>query len=201
MLRSASAGIKVPGVLVPKTMHNEGNYIISLGNLCRWLGQQAENLGVEIYPGFAAAEILFHEDGRVKGIATGDAGISAAGEHKDSYTPGMELHAKYTLFAEGCRGHLGKQLIKRFGLDTGRGTQHYGHRHQGIVGNQAREAPSRAGDPQRRLAARGERRARRRIPLSPREQPGRARADHRSVLQQSASSARSRNSSATSSIR
>jgi electron-transferring-flavoprotein dehydrogenase len=126
VLRSASAGIKVPGVLVPKTMHNEGNYIISLGNLCRWLAGQAENLGVEIYPGFAAAEILFHEDGRVKGIATGDAGISASGEHKDSYTPGMELHAKYTLFAEGCRGHLGKQLIKRCGLDTGRGTQHYG---------------------------------------------------------------------------
>ena len=126
VLRNASAGIKVPGMLVPKTMHNEGNYIISLGNLCRWLAGQAENLGVEIYPGFAAAEILFHEDGRVKGIATGDAGISASGEHKDSYTPGMELHAKYTLFAEGCRGHLGKQLIKRFGLDTGRGTQHYG---------------------------------------------------------------------------
>ena len=126
VLRNASSGIKVPGMLVPKTMHNEGNYIISLGNLCRWLGQQAENLGVEIYPGFAAAEVLYHEDGRVKGIATGDAGVSASGEHKDSYTPGMELHAKYTLFAEGCRGHLGKQLIKRFGLDTGRGTQHYG---------------------------------------------------------------------------
>ncbi|MBP9036098.1 MAG: electron transfer flavoprotein-ubiquinone oxidoreductase, partial [Pseudomonadales bacterium] len=126
VLRNASAGMRVPGMLVPKTMHNEGNYIISLGNLCRWLGQQAENLGVEIYPGFAAAEILFHEDGRVKGIATGDAGISASGEHKDSYTPGMELHAKYTLFAEGCRGHLGKQLLKRFGLDVGRGTQHYG---------------------------------------------------------------------------
>ena len=126
VLRSASAGIKVPGVLVPKTMHNEGNYIISLGNLCRWLGEQAEGLGVEIYPGFAAAEVLFHDDGRVKGIATGDAGISASGEHKDSYTPGMELHAKYTLFAEGCRGHLGKQLIARFGLDNGRGAQHYG---------------------------------------------------------------------------
>jgi len=126
VLRSESAGIKVPGLLAPKTMHNAGNYIISLGNLCRWLGQQAENLGVEIYPGFAAAEVLFHEDGRVKGIATGDAGVSASGEHKDSYTPGMELHAKYTLFAEGCRGHLGKQLIRRFGLDAGRGTQHYG---------------------------------------------------------------------------
>jgi electron-transferring-flavoprotein dehydrogenase len=126
VLRNERAGIKVPGMLVPKTMHNEGNYIISLGSLCRWLGQQAENLGVEIYPGFAAAEVLFHDDGRVKGIATGDAGISASGEHKDSYTPGMELHAKYTLFAEGCRGHLGKELIARFALAAGRGAQHYG---------------------------------------------------------------------------
>jgi electron-transferring-flavoprotein dehydrogenase len=126
VLRNERAGLKVPGFMVPKTMHNEGNYIISLGSLCRWLGQQAENLGVEIYPGFAAAEVLFHEDGRVKGVATGDAGISAAGEQKDSYTPGMELHAKYTLFAEGCRGHLGKQLIARFRLDGGRGAQHYG---------------------------------------------------------------------------
>ncbi|MFM7272390.1 MAG: electron transfer flavoprotein-ubiquinone oxidoreductase, partial [Gammaproteobacteria bacterium] len=108
------------------TMHNEGNYIISLGNLCRWLAQQAEGLGAEIYPGFAAAEILFHEDGRVKGIATGDAGVGADGTQKDSFTPGMELHAKYTLFAEGCRGHLGKQLIARYKLDAGRDPQHYG---------------------------------------------------------------------------
>ena len=126
VLRNEQKAIRVPGALIPKTMHNEGNYIISLGNLCRWLGEQAEGLGVEIYPGFTAAEVLFHDDGRVKGIATGDAGISASGEHKDSYTPGMELHAKYTLFAEGCRGHLGKQLIARFGLDNGRGAQHYG---------------------------------------------------------------------------
>ncbi len=126
VLRNEQKALRVPGALIPKTMHNEGNYIISLGNLCRWLGEQAEGLGVEIYPGFAAAEVLFHDDGRVKGIATGDAGISASGEHKDSYTPGMELHAKYTLFAEGCRGHLGKQLIERFGLDNGRGVQHYG---------------------------------------------------------------------------
>ncbi|MCG3170343.1 MAG: Electron transfer flavoprotein-ubiquinone oxidoreductase [Pseudomonadales bacterium] len=126
VLRDEQKSVRVPGALIPKTMHNEGNYIISLGNLCRWLGQQAENLGVEIYPGFAAAEVLFHDDGRVKGVATGDAGVSASGEHKDSYTQGMELHAKYTLFAEGCRGHLGKQLIERFGLDKGRGTQHYG---------------------------------------------------------------------------
>jgi len=126
VLRNEGTGIRIPGMMVPKTMHNEGNYIISLGSLCRWLAQQAENLGVEIYPGFAAAEILFHEDGRVKGIATGDAGISVSGAHKDNYTPGMELHAKYTLFAEGCRGHLGKQLIARFRLDAGRGAQHYG---------------------------------------------------------------------------
>jgi electron-transferring-flavoprotein dehydrogenase len=120
------SGIRVPGVFAPKTMHNEGSYIISLGSLCRWLADQAQEMGAEIYPGFAAAEILFHEDGRVKGIATGDMGIGRNGEHKDSYQPGMELHAKYTIFAEGCRGHLGKQLIKHFKLDAGRDPQHYG---------------------------------------------------------------------------
>ncbi|MEE4659969.1 MAG: electron transfer flavoprotein-ubiquinone oxidoreductase, partial [Halieaceae bacterium] len=92
----------------------------------RWLAEQAEGLGVEVYPGFAAAEVLFHEDGRVKGVATGDMGVSADGEHKDSYMPGMELHAKYTLFAEGCRGHLGKQLISHFALDAQSDPQHYG---------------------------------------------------------------------------
>jgi electron-transferring-flavoprotein dehydrogenase len=126
VLRDGQSGLRVPGALVPKPMHNDGNYIISLGNLCRWLGQQAEALGADIYPGFAAAEILYHDDGRVKGIATGDAGIGANGERKDTYTPGMELHAKYTLFAEGCRGHLGKQLIARYRLDAGRDPQHYG---------------------------------------------------------------------------
>jgi len=126
VLRSAQSGIRVPGLFVPKTMHNEGNYVISLGNLCRWLATQAEALGVEIFPGFAAAEVLFNDDGSVKGIATGDMGIGVHGEHKDSYTPGMELHAKYTLFAEGCRGHLGKQLIARFDLAAGKDPQHYG---------------------------------------------------------------------------
>ncbi|MBK7728834.1 MAG: electron transfer flavoprotein-ubiquinone oxidoreductase [Gammaproteobacteria bacterium] len=126
VLLNENKSLQVPGFMVPSTMHNEGNYIVSLGSLCRWLGQQAENLGAEIYPGFAAAEILFHEDGRVKGIATGDSGVSASGEHKDSFTAGMELHAKYTLFAEGCRGSLGKQLIARFKLDAGRNPQHYG---------------------------------------------------------------------------
>jgi electron-transferring-flavoprotein dehydrogenase len=123
---SATGAIKLPNFLIPKPTHNEGNYIVSMGNVCRWLAEQAEALGVEVYPGFAASEVLYHEDGRVKGIATGDMGISASGEQKDSYMPGMELHAKYTLFAEGCRGHLGKQLIKQFDLDAGKDPQHYG---------------------------------------------------------------------------
>lgn len=123
---SATGAIKLPNFLIPKPTHNKGNYIVSMGNVCRWLAEQAEGLGVEVYPGFAAAEVLFNEDGSVKGIATGDMGISAEGEKKDSYMPGMELHAKYTLFAEGCRGHLGKQLIQRFGLDDDKSPQHYG---------------------------------------------------------------------------
>jgi electron-transferring-flavoprotein dehydrogenase len=123
---SEKSAIKVPSLFIPKPMHNEGNFIVAMGNVCRWLAEQAEELGVEVYPGFAAAEVLYHEDGRVKGIATGDMGISATGEHKGSYTPGMELHAKYTLFAEGCRGHLGKQLIQKFSLDAGKDPQHYG---------------------------------------------------------------------------
>ena len=126
LLSSDSKGIKIPNMLVPKTMHNEGNYIVSLGNVCRWLGEQAEQLGVEIFPGFAAAETIYHEDGAVKGILIGDMGISEAGEEKDSYMPGMELHAKYTIFAEGCRGHLGKELQQRFNLNEGRSPQHYG---------------------------------------------------------------------------
>ncbi len=123
---SQKSAIRLPNFLIPKPTHNEGNYIVSMGNVCRWLAQQAEGLGVEVYPGFAAAEVLYHADGRVKGIATGDMGVSASGEHKSSYMPGMELHAKYTLFAEGCRGHLGKQLIKNFALDAGKDPQHYG---------------------------------------------------------------------------
>jgi electron-transferring-flavoprotein dehydrogenase len=122
----AESAIRLPNFAIPKPTHNEGNYIVSMGNVCRWLAEQAENLGVEVYPGFAASEVLYAEDGSVKGIATGDMGISAEGEQKDSYMRGMELHARYTLFAEGCRGHLGKQLIKQFGLDEGKDPQHYG---------------------------------------------------------------------------
>ncbi|MBB6521524.1 electron transfer flavoprotein-ubiquinone oxidoreductase [Pseudoteredinibacter isoporae] len=126
MLRNGDSGIKIPNFFTPKTMHNEGNYIISLGNLCRWLSEQAEAMGVEIFPGFAAAEVVYHEDGSVKGIATGDMGIGLDGQQKDSYMPGMELHGKYTLFTEGCRGQLGKQLIAKFELDKGVEPQHYG---------------------------------------------------------------------------
>ncbi|NMX54746.1 electron transfer flavoprotein-ubiquinone oxidoreductase [Pseudomonas sp. WS 5146] len=127
VLRSPEASTKVPDFFVPKTMHNEGNYIISLGNLCRWLAQQAESLGVEVYPGFAAQEALFDENGVVRGIITGDLGVDREGHPKEGvYTPGMELRGKYTLFAEGCRGHIGKQLIQRFNLDSDADAQHYG---------------------------------------------------------------------------
>lgn len=120
-----STAIPVPVMFAPG-MKNHGNYVISLGNVCRWLAEQAEGLGVEIYPGFAAAEVLYHEDGSVKGIATGDMGVSESGEQKDSYMLGMELHAKYTVFAEGCRGHLGKQIIAQYELDKDSEDQHYG---------------------------------------------------------------------------
>ena len=123
---SDNGAVKLPSFLLPPPVHNHGNYIVSMGNVCRWLAEQAENLGVEVYPGFAAAEVLFHEDGSVKGIATGDMGLNAEGEPKDGHERGMELHARYTLFAEGCRGHLGKELIAHFGLDEGKDPQHYG---------------------------------------------------------------------------
>ncbi|MBR9912137.1 MAG: electron transfer flavoprotein-ubiquinone oxidoreductase [Gammaproteobacteria bacterium] len=126
VLKNAEKAQKVPNLFVPKTMHNHGNYIISLGNLCRWLAEQAEALGVEVYPCFAASEVLYNDDGSVKGIATGDMGVGVNGEHKDTYTQGMELHGKYTIFAEGCRGHLGKQLIAKFDLAAGKEPQHYG---------------------------------------------------------------------------
>ncbi|MGH1431506.1 MAG: electron transfer flavoprotein-ubiquinone oxidoreductase [Neptuniibacter sp.] len=126
LLKNEEKSVQVPNAFVPKTMHNQGNYIVSLGNVCRWLAEQAEQLGVEIFPGFAAAEVLYNDDGSVKGIATGDMGISEAGEQKDSYMPGMELHAKYTIFSEGCRGHLGKELIEKFELDSEADAQHYG---------------------------------------------------------------------------
>ena len=115
-----------PTWLLPKVQQNHKNYIISLANLCRWLAEQAEALGVEIFPGFPASEILYNEDGSVKGVITQDMGLDKEGNKKDGYEPGMELHAKVTVFAEGCRGHLGKQLIKKFDLDNGKDPQQYG---------------------------------------------------------------------------
>lgn len=120
---SQTGKLGTPQFLIPKSLHNEGNYVISLGNVVRWLGQQAEALGVEIFPGFSAAEVLYNEDGSVKGVATGNLGIGKDGQPSDSFQLGMELHGKYTIFAEGSRGHLGRQLIEKFKLDAGKDPQ------------------------------------------------------------------------------
>jgi electron-transferring-flavoprotein dehydrogenase len=125
-LKSPGTASKMPNALVPKPMHNHGNYIVSLGNVCRWLAEQAESLGVEIFPGFPAAQLVYGDNGEVKGVITGDMGLDGSGEQKDGFEPGMELLGKYTLFAEGCRGHLGKELMGKFDLNAESGTQHYG---------------------------------------------------------------------------
>ena len=126
MVLTTDKAYRIPNALLPRLMDNHGNYIASLGNVCRWLGTQAEALGVEIYPGFAAAEVLFDERGAVAGVATGDVGIAKDGSHKPDYQPGMELRAKYMLFAEGCRGSLSQELMKRFNLRDGVDPQKYG---------------------------------------------------------------------------
>ncbi|MDV2857102.1 electron transfer flavoprotein-ubiquinone oxidoreductase [Oceanimonas sp. CAM02] len=125
MLSSEQGGLELPPLLVPRSLHNKGSYIVSLGKLCRWLARQAEELGVAIFPGFAAAGALFDKQGAVCGVLTGDMGVAADGSARAGHMPGMELHAKYTLFAEGSRGHIGKSLIDRFALDRGRDPQHY----------------------------------------------------------------------------
>jgi electron-transferring-flavoprotein dehydrogenase len=126
MILTEKSSYRLPTFVLPKCFQNHGNYVISLGNVVRWLGQQAESAGVEIFPGFAAAEVLYREDGSVKGVATGDMGIGKDGKNTDAYQPGMELHAKYTFFAEGCRGNLGKQLQEKFHLRDGVDPQVYG---------------------------------------------------------------------------
>ena len=125
-IMSKTGKFNLPHILTPGFMHNKGTYTGSLGNMCRWLGQQAENLGVEIFPGFAAAEILYNDDGSVKGVATGDMGVAADGSHKADYMRGMEIHAKYTFFAEGARGSLTKELKPKFALDADCEPQVYG---------------------------------------------------------------------------
>ncbi len=121
-----SGSLRIPNFVIPPLMHNPGNYIVSLGNVCRWLATQAEALGVEIYPGFPAADIAYGDKGEVKGVITGDMGVARDGHHKDSYTPGMALLGKYTLFAEGARGSLTKRLIAKFDLSAGRDPQKFG---------------------------------------------------------------------------
>jgi electron-transferring-flavoprotein dehydrogenase len=126
LMTTETGATRVPNFTLPPCFHNDGNYIISLGNFTRWLGEQAEALGVEIFPGFTAAEVLYNENGAVQGVATGNMGIGKDGEPTDNFQLGMELHAKYTVFAEGARGHLGKQVISRFKLDEGKDPQSYG---------------------------------------------------------------------------
>jgi len=123
---SSARAVRLPNLMLPPLMNNHGNYIVSLGNVCRWLATKAEAMGVEIYPGFAAAELLLDDNGAVAGVATGDMGVAKDGHHKDSFTRGMELRAKYTLFAEGARGNLSKTLLQRFGLGEGREPQKFG---------------------------------------------------------------------------
>src|SRR5438874_2794163 len=113
-----SGGIRLPNFLMPPLMSNHGNFVVSLGNVCRWLARKAGALGIEIYPGFAAAEVLYDSNGAVRGVATGDMGVAKDGHHKNPFTPGMELHPKYTLSAEGARGSLSKRLIARYPLDA-----------------------------------------------------------------------------------
>ncbi len=124
-LTNETGGFKTPGAFIPNNFHNDGAYVISLGNVVRWLAQQAENLGVEIFPGFAAAEVLYNDDGSVKGVATGNLGINKQGEPTENFQLGMELLAKYTVFAEGARGHLGKRLIDKFKLAEGKAPQSF----------------------------------------------------------------------------
>ena len=121
-----AGSVRLPNLLMPPLMNNHGNFIVSLGDVCRWLASKAEALGVEIYPGFAAAEVLYGANGEVTGVATGDMGVGRDGQRKDAFTRGMELKAKYTLFAEGARGSLTKTLLARFGLEQGREPPKFG---------------------------------------------------------------------------
>src|SRR3954447_21585407 len=122
----AAGAIRLPNVMMPPLMSNHGNFVVSLGNVCRWLAAKAEALDVQVFPGFAASEVLYGDGGAVVGVATGDMGIAKDGQHKDSFTRGVELRAKYTLLAEGARGNLTKMLLKRFNLEADREPQKFG---------------------------------------------------------------------------
>ena len=151
---SAGGALRLPNFMMPPLMSNHGNFIVSLGSVCRWLATKAEGLGVEIYPGFAAAEVLYDANGAVAGVATGDMGVGKNGEPKDSFTRGMELRAKYTLFAEGARGNLGKQLIAKFGLGERARAAEIRAGAEGALAGRAGETPQGSGAAHLRLAAR-----------------------------------------------
>ncbi len=183
---TAGMAIPLPGFAMPPLMDNHHCYIGSLGNVCRWLARKAEALGVEIYPGFAAAEVLYDEKGAVRGIATGDMGVAKDGSHKSSYTRGMELLGKYTLFAEGARGSLTKQLIAKFALDANSEPAEIRHRSQGSLADRSLQAPEGPDPAFVRLAAEQFNR-RRLVPLSLRRQPGGGRFRRASQLRRSLS--------------
>ena len=197
---SQSRAVRLPNLMMPPLMSNHGNYVVSLGNVCRWLATKAEALGVEIYPGFAAAEVLFDGNGAVAGVATGDMGLAKDGHHKDSFTRGMELRAKYTLFAEGARGSLSKTLLQRFGLGDGREPQKFGLGLKELWQVAPDKHRPRPGAAHLRLAARQPHR-RRLVPLSFRRQSRFGRLRRPSQLRESRISRRSRNSSASRPIR
>ncbi len=178
LLLTPKHAVRLPA---PPQMHNKGNYIISAGNLCRWLASQAEALGVEIFPGFAAAEVLYDEAGAVRGVATGDMGIGKDGQPTENYQPGVELLARQTFFAEGCRGSLTQDSVRAFRAECRKRSADLRHRHQGIVGSRSGAAPPGPGDPHGGLAARfGD--LRRLVPLSPGRQPGVCGIRHRARL-------------------
>ncbi len=174
----------LPHIIQPPFMSNDGNYTGSLGNLCRWLAEKAEELEIEIFPGFPASEILYDDQGRVMGVATGDMGVAKDGSHKGDYQPGMELHGKYTVFCEGARGHLTKQLKAQFNLEADCEPQIYGLGIKELWDIDPGLASSRPRDPHAGLADVRKRQLGRRLPVSSGEQPGRARLCHRARLQE-----------------
>ncbi len=184
MFLTQTGALRTPGWMLPACFQNHGNYVISLANVARWLGQQAEALGVEIFPGFAAAEVLYNGDGSVKGVATGDMGIGRDGKKTDAYQEGMELHAKYTFFAEGCAANLGKAARGEIRAEERRRPAGLRPRREGALGNRAGQAQGRARRAYRRLAPRA-RHLRRLVPVPPRKQPGRRRVRRRAGLYQS----------------
>ncbi len=186
LLDDGGPAIPLPDFAMPPLMDNHHCYIGSLGNVCRWLARKAEALGVEIYPGFAATEVLYDEKGAVRGIATGDMGVAKDGSHKSSYTRGMELLGKYTLFAEGARGSLSKQLIAKFSLDANSEPAEIRHRSQGSLADRSGQAPEGPDPAFVRLAAEQFNR-RRLVPLSLRRQSGGGRFRRASQLRRSVS--------------